>query len=136
MKSIRDEEFPELEAHIISKLEVIDRIERLENKVFKGKEKPTTLAQQILLLKKTGMLDAIANSGKKIKDGALFLSILLNADLSNIKTYLRIVPEDDNELLTPANCQKIYDTFDKSGFEKQKNEFEELVIKLKKEVTF
>jgi hypothetical protein len=68
-------------------LRLWNRVADLEEKVFpEGKER--TAAQQMLLLKHSGLLYIFLKCNLKVKDTAQFLHLLLNKNADNIEGHL------------------------------------------------
>jgi hypothetical protein len=109
-----------------------ERVKILEEKVFKSKRKTTTRAQQMLLLKHSGLLDIIQEWDITKKAKANFLSVLLNADPDNIEDDLSTIREDISGIATKSNYNIVIDTLTKSGLEKPKIEAEKILEKLSK----
>ncbi|HUZ58674.1 MAG TPA: hypothetical protein VMU83_07825, partial [Hanamia sp.] len=59
MTLLKDTEEGSLLDYATSKLEIIERIEELEDKVFKNNRPEVTLKQKLLLLKHSGILENI-----------------------------------------------------------------------------
>ena len=83
-----------------------ERIKTLEEKVFgKSKRKVTTRAQQMLLLKYSGMIEIISDMKITKEQKAKFLSILLNGDATNIEDDLSYIFSDDPQIRTKKDFE-------------------------------
>jgi len=109
-----------------------ERVKVLEEKVFKSHRKTTTRAQQMLLLKHSGLLDIIFDFDTTKEGKAIFLSFLLNADPDNIEDDLTTIRKETSGLTTESNYNNIIEIFDKSGLKKFKIESEKILLKLPK----
>ena len=90
----------------------MDRIDRIEEKVFKNKRKPTTLSQQILLLHYTGMLDKLYELKITQVKKAELLATILNSDHSNTKKALEAIPKKVSYLKNRFNYEFLQVTFE------------------------
>ena len=83
MTLLKDTEEGSLLDYATSKLEIIERIEELEDKVFKNNRPEVTLKQKLLLLKHSGILENINHLFKDLdsKNKATFLSVLLDTQI-------------------------------------------------------
>ena len=77
-----------LNEHDISILLIHQRLDELENKVFKNKRPPITMGKKLLLLREMGLIDSFSNLFNTKELLYQFLSICLNGDITNIKKYL------------------------------------------------
>lgn len=122
---------PTFDATSYQLLELKDRIELLEKKVFKGKRKSGTLKQKVLLFHYLGLFDRIYALPISNVRKALLVSILIDEDHSNTKKAMEKIPKAESDLKTPSNFQFLRDLFDevelnelaaKAGLELQKLE--------------
>src|ERR1700733_13650594 len=90
-----------INASAINKLEILERLTDLEEKVFKKNSRlELTLNQKMLLLKHSGLLEHVQKVFKNVKDKSnmnSFLSFLLDEDRDNIKKALLVIHYDDPE---------------------------------------
>jgi hypothetical protein len=104
-------------------LEDIDeRLNNIEKKVFKTSRVPTTLAQQILILHKLGLLDKIKKMDMSNNQKAKLLSILLNGDIDNTEHYLSHSEDNDAVVHTATNYKfltKLFKEVELSDLEKK-----------------
>lgn len=107
---------------------LIDRVEKLEKKVFKSNRIPLTLAQQILVIKYTGLLDAITFPTKTLE--AKFISILLDEDEKNTNKYLNFWATKDEKLINKVNFEVLVALFDEFNFVKALDECELILSEL------
>jgi hypothetical protein len=112
---------------------LLERIEDLEDRTFpRGKKEGTTRAQQMLLLKHTGLLDAIDSLGITKKQKANFLSRLLNASADNIEGDLTTINTPKYPLINKENYQFLLQTFEQTGLTKQKKDAEIILRNLER----
>jgi hypothetical protein len=109
-----------------------ERVKILEEKVLRTKRKNTTRAQQMLLLKHSGILETILDFDTTKKEKAIFLSSLLNADPDNLEDDLSTIRQEISGLATASNYNYIIETFQKSGLEKPRIEAEKILKKIPK----
>src|SRR5580658_2654070 len=107
--------------------EQAEKIEALQEKVFKNAQKAKTrLGQQILLLHKLGFLDKLKEQKLTTLQEARLLSVLLNGDKDNIRKHLTVVGHKESTLTNERNYKFLVDIFtelklDKLEFDVQKN---------------
>lgn len=113
--------------------ELEQKVKALEAKVYKNKKITTTLAQQILLLKELGMLDAIITLDKSRTDKANILSLLLNASFDNVYDYIGEVekPLSKSEIKTEYNYKALKKVFSQSNFEDLEHKIDRYLDKLR-----
>lgn len=88
--------------------EILERLSDLEERVFKTTDpKPTTLIQQLLLLKHTGLLDVINAWPTTKYKKAQFLHLLLNRSRDNIEGELSSILEAKWRLDNEKNLELI-----------------------------
>ena len=90
-----------------------DRIEKIEEAVFKNGKTPSSMPQQMLLLKELGVLDQLKKLNLSDVKLAALLSVILNSNKDNIRKALSKINLKDSELKTSANyayLHKIYET--------------------------
>lgn len=110
-----------------------ERVKALEDKVFqKTKKSETTRAQQMLLLKHSGLLELINSFDIPKKSKALFLSILLNRSAENIEDDLTNILSDKSPLYNKKNYEFILDTFGECGLTQQQEMIESTLKKIEK----
>lgn len=100
-------------------LDLLDRMEEIEQKVYKNKRSEVTLGQRILLLKYSGLLEKIVEVFQKQKDQVSFLSSLLGADKDNIKKDLAAINLKQSKLDIPRNYEFLVSFFQEAGMEKE-----------------
>lgn len=110
---------------------ITQRLEKLENKVFKSNRVPATLAQQILILKHTGLLEQINFSSKTLT--AKFISILLDEDEKNTNQYLNNLAKKDKKLINVKNYEFLVQTFESLELKKESKECQQILTKLLQE---
>src|SRR4051794_4827228 len=96
-------------------LALVERVENLEQKVFKNKKPPITLSQQILLLHYLGMLDALRQLDTSNANKAKLLARILKTDESNTKKALEAVAKKESHLKISDNYTLLRDTFEDFG---------------------
>jgi hypothetical protein len=111
--------------------------EKIKNPTIKkvsAANKETSLRQQLLLLRFTGLLDNI--NDWKGKDKSKFLSILLNRNEKNIETALATLYYDKakSETWTPTNLKFLIDKLAEIGLSNKAEELKIRLIKLEKEI--
>jgi hypothetical protein len=112
-------------------MKLFERIKTLEEKVFPQKKK-STRAQQILMLKHSGMLEAL-NSFKLSKKGkAEFLSNLLNLSSENIEDDLTYIDSPESPIVTQGNYEFLEKVFSEKEFESQKKKIQNILDNLHK----
>ena len=111
-----------INASAINKLEILERLTDLEEKVFKKNSRlELTLNQKMLLLKHSGLLEHVQKVFKNVKDKSnmnSFLSFLLDEDRDNIKKALLVIHYDDPEksvLERARNYEVLVKVFKESG---------------------
>ena len=77
-----------LNLHGKALLDLFDRMEEIEENVYKKRKTEVSLGQRILLLEYSAILEKILEAYPKQKDQVSFLSILLDGDIDNIKKDL------------------------------------------------
>jgi hypothetical protein len=96
--------------------ELLQRIDRIEEKVFKKKKIPTTLNQQVLLLHHLGMLQKINELPITSVKKAELLSVILNGDASNTKKALEgVAKRKESPLRIPFNYEYLKELFESFG---------------------
>jgi hypothetical protein len=88
-----------------------ERVNRLEVKLFK-KKPPTTLNQQVLLLHHLGMLDKLHQLPIAAEKKKKLLSIILNGDFSNTKKAFEALSKEESNLRIPFNYEFLKETFE------------------------
>ena len=121
MTLLKDTEEGSLLDYATSKLEIIERIEELEDKVFKNNRPEVTLKQKLLLLKHSGILENINHLFKDLdsKNKATFLSVLLDTDIINTTKALRVIQNSKSDLETSKNYMKLVNIFKQVGLTDQ-----------------
>lgn len=93
--------------------DLTQRLEVVENRVFKNKKAPTSLSQQMLMLQHLGMIDKIYELDIPNTKKAELLSILLNSDYSNTKKALEaLAKKEDTHVHLPSNFKYLRDKFE------------------------
>ena len=113
---------------------IISRLERLEKKVFKTTTRnPTTLYQQLLIMKHLGMLDTIRELDTTGKNKAELLSWLLNSDPSNTKKALEdIFRTKNNQFKTSFNYEFLTNLFEELELDDLADETRKVLHELEK----
>ena len=96
-------------------LDITQRLEKLEAKVFGKKKAPIALNQQILVLKHLGMLDKISELPTSNEKKYKFLAFLLKADESNTKKGMNALAKNDIDIVNIPNYRflsKLFNEFD------------------------
>ena len=108
-----------------------ERVKDLEEKVNnKSKRNVTTRSQQMLLLKHCGIIGLIIDLDIQKQQKAKLLSILLNADETNIEDDLSHILEDIPEKRSKKDIEFLLKTFDETGLKDKKKEIEAIYEKV------
>lgn len=92
-----------------------DRLDKIEEKVFKSGKTPTSVNQQMLLLSELGILKEFQKLGLTDNKLAGLLSIILNGDKDNIRKALSKMNLKDSNIKSSLNFAFIHKTFDEAG---------------------
>ena len=111
--------------------EVLQRIERLEEKAFGKKKPPITLKQQILALKHLGMLDKIQQLDIPVLKKYEFLALLLKTDVSNTGKALTQLADNDGDIINKFNYEYLAQLFQDFGITSQANDTHKILFDLK-----
>lgn len=113
--------------------DIDDRLRELENRVLKTERKIiTTRAQQMLILKHLGFLDALNSFNISSIKKAKLLSILLNASQDNIKDDLSAINKKVSYLKSTANYKVVNKAFKDSGIKNLEEESDKILDELAK----
>ncbi len=107
-----------------------DRLELLEQKVFKNKKTyPATAAQKMLILYHLGLLDKILSTQNEISHAkqAKLLSLVISASDENIRHYLSFINLPESEIKTESNYEYLVQTFEEQGLNKIAQDCEEIL---------
>lgn len=89
-----------------------DRIQKIEEVVFKNGKTPSSMAQQILLLNELGLLEVL----KKLKLSdvklAALLSVILNSNKDNIRKVLSKINMKDSDYKTSVNYAYLHTIYE------------------------
>jgi hypothetical protein len=94
-----------------------DRLQKLEDKVFKTGRSPSNLSQQMLLLDELGLLTPLKKLNLSDSKLAILLSALLNADKDNIRRDLSIINKKDSKLKSTVNYAFLQSIYSNAGLE-------------------
>ena len=108
------------------------RVDKLEKKVYKSHRIPITLAQQLLLLKHTGILDKLNSIFKDKTNKAKFLSILLDADEKNANIYLNHFATNSSKIINKRNYEVLVKVLNDLELTKEMKECEAILNTLSK----
>lgn len=115
-------------------VELRERIERLEERIFKTARKKDTPARlQLLLFHHLGLLDRINELNLSGVKKAKLLSILLNASDQNIKKDLSQINKKNSELKNSHNYSFLLKTFEDLGMKKQAEDVDKILLGILKE---
>lgn len=110
------------------------RLAVLEERAFKKDKVPkATKAQKILLMKYTGILDAISNLNLSQNKKALLVSTLLDLNADNVEKDLSQIGTKKSALDTESNYNFLTDFFEVIGLEKEAKATGKELIKLRQQ---
>ena len=106
-----------------------ERVKVLEEKSEKGK-RTITRAQQMLLLKHTGLIKIILDLKTTKKGKAILLGIIVKAGPDNIEDDLTYINDDLSPITTQENYDFIIETFEKAGLENLASDADKILNKI------
>jgi|GEM_PF-5038149 len=121
-------------------LNIIDRLEIIERRVFKSERKNrATRVQQILLLHHLGMLKPLLELDINQEMKAKILSIIVDASMDNIYNDLGQLKKERPDINTKNNIDFIYKVFEDAGLLEDENfypkfgELDNLLLRIRDE---
>ena len=113
--------------------DVKQKVNVLEEKVFKtARTTTTTKAQQLLILKHLGILEKITDLNISTKKQAKLLSILLNASPDNIEKDLSQINFNNSSLKSKSNYKFLVDAFNQTGLKELAKEADLILDEIQK----
>jgi hypothetical protein len=111
--------------------DIDQRLELLENRLFKTERKSsTTRSQQMLLLLHLGVLDKLNEFNISNKKKAKLLSVLLNASQDNIEGDLSAIYKKDSYLRSSINYEVVSKTFKDAGIKELAEDTDKILDQL------